>query len=127
MVEKTLRTDIEILRKILKPLNGINETTEILKLKSHNDIINNNVALKALALDIGQIGELANKLSKNTIDSIKNLDVKLAYSIRNRIDHAYLSVKPMEIALTAMQFASNTSLDEIKDRIKYCVTNCEKL
>lgn len=126
MVEKTLRTDIEILRKILKHLNGINETTEILKLKSHNDILNNNVALKALALDIGQIAELASKLSKDTIDSIKNLDVKLAYSIRNRIDHAYLSVKPMEIALTAIQFGSSTSLDEIKDRIKYCVSTCEK-
>lgn len=125
MVEKTLRTDIELLRKILKHLNGINETAEILKLKSHNDIINNNVALKALALDIGQIGELASKLSKDTIDSIKNLDVKLAYSIRNRIDHAYLSVKPMEIALTAMQFVSSTSVDEIKARIKYCVSTCE--
>ncbi len=125
MVEKTLRTDIELLRKILKHLNGINETAEILKLKSHNDIINNNVALKALALDIGQIGELASKLSKDTIDSIKNLDVKLAYSIRNRIDHAYLSVKPMEIALTTMQFVSSTSVDEIKARIKYCVSTCE--
>jgi uncharacterized protein with HEPN domain len=103
LVEKTLRTDIELLRKLLKHLNGINETAEILKLKSHNDIINNNVTLKALALDIGQIGELASKLSKDTIDSIKNLDMKLAYSIRKRIDHAYLSVKPMEIALTAMQ------------------------
>lgn len=125
MTDKTLRTDIEILRKILKHQNGINETMEVLKLKSVNDIVANNVALKALALDIGQIGELADKLTKDTLDSFTSVDVKLAYSIRNRIDHAYLSVKPMEIALTAMQFRSNTSLNEIENRIKYCVSNCK--
>lgn len=48
--------------------------------------------------DIGQIGELADKLSKETTESLKNIDVKLAYSIRNRIDHAYLTVKPIKIA-----------------------------
>lgn len=124
MAEKTLRTDIEVLRKIMKHQTGINETLEVLKLKSLNDIVENNVALKALALDVGQIGELADKLTKDTVSALINMDVKLAYSIRNRIDHAYLSVKPMEIALTAMQLGSITAIDEIKSRIKYCVENC---
>lgn len=86
----------------MKHQNGLTETMEMLKLKSTGDIITNNVALKALALDIGQIGELSDKLSEETIDSFKIIDVKLAYSIRNRIDHAYLSVKPQEIALTTL-------------------------
>ncbi len=114
MTNKTLRTDIEILRKILKHQDGLNETMMILNLQTANEIIVNNVALKALALDIGQIGELADKLTNETIDSLICLNVKLAYSIRNRIDHAYLSVKPQEIALTAMQFSSTAATDEIK-------------
>lgn len=40
----------------------------MLKLFSLNDIIENNVALKALALDIGQIGELTDKLTEDTIE-----------------------------------------------------------
>lgn len=125
MADKTLRTDIEILRKILRHQDGINETMKILNLTSINEIIANNVALKAIALDLSQIGELAAKLTNDTVDSFINLNVKLAYSIRNRIDHAYLSVKPQEIALTAMQLGSIASLDEIKSRIKYCVANCK--
>lgn len=54
------------------------------------------------------------------------MDVKLAYSIRNRIDHAYLSVKPMEIALTAMQLGSQDAINETRNRIKYCVENCNQ-
>lgn len=126
MAEKTLRTDIEILRKIMKHQMGINETLEVLKLKSLNEIVENNVALKALALDVGQIGELADKLTKDTVDTLVNMDVKLAYSIRNRIDHAYLSVKPMEIALTAMQLGSQDAINETRNRIKYCVENCNQ-
>jgi len=126
LAEKTLRTDIEVLRKIMKHQTGINETLEVLKLKSLNDIVENNVALKALALDVGQIGELADKLTKDTVSALINMDVKLAYSIRNRIDHAYLSVKPMEIALTAMQLGSPDAINEIKNRIKYCVENCNQ-
>jgi uncharacterized protein with HEPN domain len=87
--DKTIKTDIEILRKILKHQNGLTETMEMLKLKSTSDIIKNSVALKALALDIGQIGELSDKLTQETIESFKTIDVKLAYSIRNRIDHAF--------------------------------------
>ena len=94
----------------------------MLNLYSSNAIIANNVALKALALDIGQIGELADKLSDDTIDSFRSINVKLAYSIRNRIDHVYLSVKPQEIALTAMQLSGKDSIDEIKKRIIYCVS-----
>jgi uncharacterized protein with HEPN domain len=126
LAEKTLRTDIEILRKIMKHQMGINETLEVLKLKSLNEIVENNVALKALALDVGQIGELADKLTKDTVDTLVNMDVKLAYSIRNRIDHAYLSVKPMEIALTAMQLGSQDAINETRNRIKYCVENCNQ-
>ncbi len=85
-----------------------------LNLYSLNDIIANNVALKALALDIGQIGQLTDKLSDDTLESFQSINVKLAYSIRNRIDHAYLSVKPQEIALTAMQLSGKASIDEIK-------------
>jgi len=123
--DKTLKTDIEVLRKILKHQSGLTETMEMLKLKSTSDIISNNVALKALSLDIGQIGELSDKLTQETIDSFKIIDVKLAYSIRNRIDHAYLSVKPQEIALTTLQLASDASKNEIRNRIKYCVGYCE--
>jgi len=50
LTNKTLRTDIEILRKILKHQEGLNETMKMLNLFSINDIIANNVALKALAL-----------------------------------------------------------------------------
>ncbi|MDF2543415.1 MAG: hypothetical protein K0S47_3133 [Herbinix sp.] len=125
MVNKTLRTDIEILRKILKHQEGLNETMKMLNLFSLNDIIANNVALKALALDIGQIGELTDKLTEDTIDSFRRINVKLAYSIRNRMDHAYLSVKPQEIALTAMQLSGKDSIDEIKSRMLYCVS-CSK-
>lgn len=125
MTKKTLRTDIEILRRILKHQDGLNETMKLLNLNSSSDIIANNVALKALSLDISQIGELADKLSNDTIDSFQCINVKLAYSIRNRIDHAYLSVKPQEIALTAMQLSSNTSIEEIKSRIVYCVSCCK--
>ena len=87
MADKTLRTDIEILRKILRHQDGINETMKILKLTSINEIVANNVALKAIALDLSQIGELAAKLTNDSVDSFINLNVKLAYSIRNRIDH----------------------------------------
>jgi uncharacterized protein with HEPN domain len=125
LVNKTLRTDIEILRKILKHQEGLNETMKMLNLFSLNDIIANNVALKALALDIGQIGELTDKLTEDTIDSFRRINVKLAYSIRNRMDHAYLSVKPQEIALTAMQLSGKDSIDEIKSRMLYCVS-CSK-
>lgn len=69
MINKTLRTDIEILRKILNHQKGLNETMKILNLYSSSDIIANNVVLKALALDIGQIGELTDKLSDDTVDS----------------------------------------------------------
>ncbi len=110
----------------MKHQMGINETLEVLKLKSLNEIVENNVALKALALDVGQIGELADKLTKDTVDTLVNMDVKLAYSIRNRIDHAYLSVKPMEIALTAMQLGSQDAINETRNRIKYCVENCNQ-
>jgi uncharacterized protein with HEPN domain len=123
LANKTLRTDIEILRKILKHQEGLNETMKMLNLFTLNDIIANNVALKALALDIGQIGELTDKLTEDTIDSFRSINVKLAYSIRNRIDHAYLSVKPQEIALTAMQLSSKASIDEIKSRMLYCVSH----
>jgi hypothetical protein len=51
LTNKTLRTDIEILRKILKHQDGINETMKILNLQTINEIVINNVALKALALD----------------------------------------------------------------------------
>ena len=125
MTKKTLRTDIEILRKILKHQDGLNETMKLLNLNSSSDIIANNVAIKALSLDISQIGELLDKLSNDTIDSFQCINVKLAYSIRNRIDHAYLSVKPQEIALTAMQLSSKTSIEEIKSRIVYCVSCCK--
>ena len=125
MTNKTLRTDIEILRKILKHQKGLNETMKILNLYSSSDIIANNVVLKALAFDIGQIGELTDKLSDDTVDSFRSIHVKLAYSIRNRIDHAYLSVKPQEVALTAMQLSSKAAVEEIKSRIVYCVSCCK--
>lgn len=38
----------------MKHQMGINETLEVLKLKSLNEIVENNVALKALALDVGR-------------------------------------------------------------------------
>ena len=126
MADKNLRKDIELLRKILKHQEGINETLTIMKLKSANDITANNIALKALAMDVCQIGELADKLSKDSMDSFTVIDAKIAYSIRNRIAHAYLSVKPQEIALTAMQLGSSGSMTEIKDRIKFCVASCRK-
>lgn len=123
MANKTLKNDIELLRKILKHQNGLNETLKVLSLKSINEIVKSNVALKALALDISQIGELTDKLTKDTMDSFVGVDVKLAYSIRNRIAHAYLTVKPQEIALTAIQLGSQSSVNEIKNRIKYCISN----
>ncbi len=98
---------------------------KILNLHSSSDITANNVALKALALDIGQIGELTDKLSEDTINALENINVRLAYSIRNRIDHAYLSVKSQEIALTAMHLSGKASIEEIKNRIVYCVSRCK--
>jgi len=127
LAEKTLRNDIEFLRKIVKHQNGINETLSALNLKTANDIIANNVALKALAMDVCQIGELADKISKDTMESFTVIDAKIAYSIRNRIAHAYLNVKPLEIALTAMQLGSSASIEEVKERIKFCVASCRKV
>lgn len=114
------------MQKILKHQKGILDTLKILNLKSLNDIIFNDVALKALALEIGQVGEMANRLSESTVEVLCFTEPQRAYSIRNRIYHSYFDVKLEEIAIVSLQLSSTQAIEELKERIKYCVRNEKK-
>lgn len=113
--------DIEYLRRILEHQKGIQDTLKEYGSNSLAEIKKSNMCVKALSVDVNQIGEFSKKLSEPVQRKLIAIDFQTAYNIRNRLAHSYTRVKPDEIILNAFAISTEAAINEVKGCIKYCI------
>lgn len=109
--------DYEYLMLILRHQIGIRDTLSEFGSYVLNDVVRSNMCVKALSVDVNQIGEYANRLTDEMKENLSAIDMRKAYNIRNRLAHGYTGVKPQEIVLTAFGLSSEASISQIKKSI----------
>ncbi|MBQ7033868.1 MAG: DUF86 domain-containing protein [Clostridia bacterium] len=78
-----------IVEKILKYISKVLEYT---KDTEHNAFISNSILVEACVFNLGQIGELANKIDKEFEKSNSSIPWRVLYGLRNKIVHDYEGV-----------------------------------
>lgn len=102
--------DIVILNKIL---DYINEVKEFINGYSKEQFEADRKTINACVFDLSQIGELAGKISDETINEYSNIEWRGLKALRNRIVHDYEGVNLSII----WEFLSNEILD-LENQIK---------
>ena len=83
--------DIAILNKILEYIDGMNDTISEYKV-DFNVFQNNRTMKNAIAMDIQQIGELANILTDEFTMENDKMPWRSIIAVRNRTAHGYGSI-----------------------------------
>ncbi len=91
--------------------------------KETSRIVESKVLCSSLALFVAQIGELLDLLTDSSKERFKLIDSRAIYLIRNRVDHSYATVRPIEIALCALNLSSKEAIEEVRDIRGYCNKN----
>lgn len=83
-----MKNDI-IIEKIIKYVNKVINYTENCTYENFSE---NTVLVEACVFNLGQIGELSNKIDRDFQDMHKDIPWKVLYGLRNRIVHDYEGV-----------------------------------
>ena len=86
-MDKTKR-DISILGHIIKHCSEIVETHEVFG-DNYETFQKSKPYFKAISMDLLQIGELANHLSRNFQEKYKNIPYSAIITLRNIVTHGY--------------------------------------
>ena len=78
-----------IVEKILKYITKVLDYTTDAE---YDDFINNSILVEACVFNLGQIGELANKIDKEFEKSNPSIPWRVLYGLRNKIVHDYEGV-----------------------------------
>lgn len=107
--------DIMILEKILK---YISEIRIFIMDYSYEDFISDRKTINACVFDLGQIGELAGKISKEIQKEYTNIEWRGIKALRNRIVHDYDGVN-----LNMIWEFLTTELNDLEEQLKEITYN----
>ncbi len=107
--------DIMILEKILK---YISEIRIFIMDYSYEDFISDRKTINACVFDLGQIGELAGKISEDMQKEYTNIEWRGIKALRNRIVHDYDGVN-----LNMIWEFLTTELNDLEEQLKEITYN----
>lgn len=99
-----------IVEKILKYITKVLDYTTDAE---YDDFINNSILVEACVFNLGQIGELANKIDKEFEDNNPSIPWRVMYGLRNKIVHDYEGVN-----LVLIWEIIKTDLPELKSQLE---------
>lgn len=118
-MNKTYRTDVQLLTKILQ--NQVNIENAIKRFGcNEKNLENDTMVFDLCAFYMAQIGEEIKNLTDTTKKSLTFVDVNILRKFRNMIDHTYDKVNKSVLKAYIFLVISEKSKKEIKDRIMYC-------
>ena len=116
---KSCRKDIQLLMKILKNQQNIEEVMTQFKCNYIN-LEKNKFAFDQCAFYMAQIGEAAKLLTDETKQALESFNADTTKYFRNMVDHVYEKVNKTVLKAYIFDMISDTTIKEIKVRIKYC-------
>lgn len=123
MPDKNLSRDRNILEHIYTYQENLFNHLKTLNCSSSSLIVNNDIALELSAFAVLQIGELSKKLTDESRDSILFLKDGRLQKLRNDFAHNYGVMNKTVLASLALDLCKTKSLNEVKNRIVYCVNS----